>query len=142
MAARGGLDAPLAPETLSAGQRQLFSLARVVLRRRMRARECFGNAGEAEGGVLLLDEVSSSVDRETDEAMQRVVREEFVGYTVVMVSHRLGVVMGFDRVVVMEKGRVVEEGRPAELVSVEGGRFRELWMAGSGNVKGRGLDTA
>ena len=105
----------------------------------MRARECFGE-GEVEGGVLLLDEVSSSVDRETDEAMQRVVREEFVGYTVVMVSHRLGVVMGFDRVVVMEKGRVVEEGRPAELVEVEGGRFRELWMAGSGNVKGRGLD--
>ncbi len=143
VAARGGLDAPLAPETLSAGQRQLFSLARVVLRRRVRARECFGNTGEVEGGVLLLDEVSSSVDRETDEAMQRVVREEFAGYTVVMVSHRLGVVMEFfDRVVVMEEGRVVEEGRPAELVGVEGGRFRELWMAGSGNVKGRGSDTA
>jgi ABC-type multidrug transport system fused ATPase/permease subunit len=80
-----------------------------------------------------LDEYSSSVDKETDEEMQRVIMREFGGYTIVMVSHRLGMVMGFDRVVVMEAGRIVETGRPGELVGTEGSRFRELWMVGNGN---------
>jgi ABC-type multidrug transport system fused ATPase/permease subunit len=84
-----------------------------------------------DGGILLLDEVSSSVDQETDEAMQRVIMDEFAGYTIVMVSHRLGMVMGFDRVVVMEGGRIVESGKPGELVGSEGSRFRELWMVGN-----------
>ncbi|KAK4152002.1 canalicular multispecific organic anion transporter 1 [Chaetomidium leptoderma] len=132
----GGLDAPLSPDTLfSQGQKQLFSLARAILRRRVRALER-GTAGtssssDGDGGILLLDEVSSSVDRETDEAMQRVIMREFAGYTIVMVSHRLGMVMGFDRVVVMDGGRIVESGRPGELVEREGGRFRELWMVGN-----------
>lgn len=132
VAARGGLSAPLSPDTLSQGQKQLFSLARVILRRRIRAKERAVEFGVhvRDGGVLLLDEVSSSVDRETDEAMQRVIMDEFAGYTIVMVSHRLGMVMGFDRVVVMDAGRIVETGRPGDLVEVEGGRFRELWMVG------------
>ncbi|SPQ21485.1 0a5b51b6-253b-4161-aad1-e30c33b8129a [Thermothielavioides terrestris] len=140
---------------LEAGQKQLFSLARAVLRRRVRARErereieraaggaevaaaaaCVGEYSDGgDGGILLLDEVSSSVDKDTDEHMQRVIMREFAGYTIVMVSHRLGMVMGFDRVVVMEASRIVETGRPGELVETEGSRFRELWMVGNG---GRG----
>lgn len=148
IASRGGLEAPLAPDTLSQGQKQLFSLARAILRRRISARQravefgadyCLGgesgDGSARDGGVLLLDEVSSSVDQETDEHMQRVIRDEFAAYTIVMVSHRLGMVMGFDRVVVMDAGRIVESGRPREMVETEGSRFRELWMVGN---KGRG----
>jgi ABC-type multidrug transport system fused ATPase/permease subunit len=138
VASGGGLEAGMSPETFSQGQRQLFSLARAILRRRVRARERAAEAGDkvvADGGVLLLDEVSSSVDLDTDEAMQRIIMQEFAGYTIVMVSHRLGMVMAFDRVVVMEQGRIVETGRPRELAEMEGSRFRELWLVGN---KGRG----
>ncbi|KAK4142448.1 canalicular multispecific organic anion transporter 1 [Dichotomopilus funicola] len=133
-------------EMLSQGQKQLFSLARMVVRRRVRARrraaEFGGNTTTTtnekekgpvptDTGILLLDEVSSSVDQDTDEQMQAVIRAEFRNYTIVMVSHRLGMVMAsFDRVVVMEGGRIVEVGGPRELVEREGGRFRELWMVG------------
>lgn len=79
----------------------------------------------------LLDEVSSSVDQDTDRAMQAIIRAEFEGYTIVMGSHRLEMVMGFDTVVVMEKGEVVEKGPPKELSEKEGGRFRELWLVGN-----------
>ncbi|KAL2020583.1 hypothetical protein VTK56DRAFT_8171 [Thermocarpiscus australiensis] len=144
VAQRGGLGAGLAADALSQGQKQLFSLARAIVRPRVRAREREAEFGggvggggggiQSDGGILLLDEVSSSVDQETDEAMQRVIGEEFAGYTIVMVSHRLGMVMGFDRVVVMEQGRIVETGRPGELVEQEGSKFRELWLVGN---KGR-----
>ncbi|KAK0711601.1 ATPase-like protein [Lasiosphaeris hirsuta] len=140
VAEHGGLGADMAADALSQGQKQLFSLARAVVRRRVRAREAEAEMGEkgavGQGGVLLLDEVSSSVDQETEREMQRVIAGEFEGYTIVMVSHRLDVVMGFDTVVVMDKGRLVETGVPRELVRREGGRFRELWMVGSGDVGG------
>ncbi|KAK1772525.1 P-loop containing nucleoside triphosphate hydrolase protein [Phialemonium atrogriseum] len=149
----------MAAGSLSQGQRQLFSLARAILRRRVRSRVLFGAsssgsesthgeggygggggggggvtpAGKArgEGGILLLDEVSSSVDRDTDRAVQAIIEREFKGYTVVMVSHRLEAVMDFDRVIVMDSGRVVEAGPPRRLVEVEGGRFRDLWLVGN-----------
>ena len=133
---RGGLEQGLSPDTLSQGQRQLFSLARAILRRRIRAREYeaeFGEKGKGrgQGGILLLDEVSSGVDRETEKKMMGIINSEFVGYTVVMVSHRLEMVMGFDRVLVMDQGSIVEDGRPGELAEMEGGRFRELWLVGN-----------
>lgn len=158
VADRGGLDAGLAADSLSQGQKQLFSLARAMLRRRIRGRRVLaasssfsaaamdgaaavrteekgGRGGEdaerpREGGLLLLDEVSSSVDVDTDRAMQRIIMREFEGYTIVMVSHRLDMVMDFDRVFVMDAGSVVEEGPPRRLVETEGSRFRDLWLVG------------
>ena len=132
VSSRGGLNAPMTGDTLSQGQKQLFSLARAILRRRLRAKErqaVFGTGAE-DGGILLLDEVSSSVDKDTDEQMQRIIMDEFRDYTIVMVSHRLGMVMGFDTVVVMEEGRIVETGKPTELVEMEGSRFKDLWTIG------------
>lgn len=137
VAQRDGLDAGMAPDSLSQGQKQLFSLARAILRRRVRARRT-GAGADAEkspirgAGVLLLDEVSSSVDVATDKAMQKIIHAEFAGYTIVMVSHRLDMVMDFDQVVVMDAGRVVETGVPRELVEVEASRFRDLWLVGNG----------
>lgn len=121
---RGGLAAGMSPDTLSQGQKQLFSLARAILRRRIRSREV---AKGQDRGILLLDEVSSSVDMDTDRAMHDCIKSEFEGYTIVMVSHRLEMVMDFDRVVVMDAGAVVETGAPRVLVKTEGSRFKELW---------------
>lgn len=114
----GGLDAEFDETKLSQGQRQLFSLARALLRRR------------ADGGIVLLDEATSSVDAETDALVQRVLREDFDRHTVVAVAHRLETIVDFDRVVILENGCVAEEGCPRELLARAGGsRFRELWDA-------------
>lgn len=129
----GGLAAGMDAVMLSQGQKQLFNLARALLRHRNRSRELrdsYGDAGAAQRGILLLDEFSSGVDHDTDMAMQKIIREEFADYTVVMVSHRLDVVMEFDTVVMMDAGSIVETGRPSTLVETEGSRFRELWMVG------------
>ncbi|CAK7275083.1 hypothetical protein SEPCBS119000_006500 [Sporothrix epigloea] len=127
---RGGLETGLTADTLSQGQKQLFSLARAILRRRVRA------SGGSETGVLLLDEVSSSVDQATDRAMQNVIREEFAKYTVIMVSHRLDVVLATcDTVVVLDQGRLVESGAPATLAETEGSRFRQLWLVGKNSSR-------
>ncbi|KAM0351957.1 hypothetical protein ACHAPU_002473 [Fusarium lateritium] len=121
---KGSLNAGMSADDLSAGQKQLFSLGRAILRRRVRDRL----AGEKQGGLLLLDEVSSSVDKVTDRAMQEIIRDEFASYTIVMVSHRLEMVMDFfDTVVVLDRGTVVESGGPRELVEMAGSRFGELW---------------
>lgn len=131
--AEGGLTAGMDVVMLSQGQKQLFNLARALLRHRNRARDVrngYGETGAVQRGVLLLDEFSSGVDYDTDRAMQKIIREEFVGYTVIMVSHRLDVVMEFDTVVMMDAGRIVETGRPLTLIETEGSKFRDLWMVG------------
>lgn len=130
VAERGGLEAGMSPSTFSQGQRQLFSLARAVLRRRIRSKSLGIGGGGSEGGMLLLDEVSSSVDQETERAMQEIIRVEFQRYTIIAVSHRLDMIIDFDRVVVMEKGDIVEVGNPRALSKDDRTRFGELWRAG------------
>ncbi|CAI7583074.1 unnamed protein product [Penicillium crustosum] len=122
---RGGLDAGMSAGTLSAGQRQLMSLGRALLRRFIRAR----NGSDC--GILLLDEVSSSVDHETERVMQEIIRVEFKDYTIISVSHRLDMIMDFDRVVVMDKGEIVEVGNPVVLAGQTETRFGDLVRAGA-----------
>ncbi|KAI1100526.1 ABC transporter [Jackrogersella minutella] len=107
---RGGLDSEITASSLSRGQQQLFALGRALLRK---------------GKVLLLDEPTSHMDPETDAMIQRIMRDEFGDCTVIMVSHKLDGVMGMDLVVVMDEGRLVEMGNPAELLK-SGGRFAGL----------------
>ncbi|KAM7206938.1 hypothetical protein V8F33_000037 [Rhypophila sp. PSN 637] len=130
---RGGLESGMNPGTLSAGQRQLLSLGRALLRQRQRCTKeqllsnntttnpSFskgnGKGKGGGGGILILDEVSSSVDHETERVMQNIIRQEFANYTVIAVSHRLDMIMDFDRVVVMDKGVIVEVGNPLALVA-------------------------
>ena len=122
----GGLAGPLSADVLSQGQKQLFSLARAILRRKVRSRGAAAS-NRPDGGILLLDELNSGVDHDTDRAMQRLIQEEFEGYTVVAVSHRLETVMHFDTVVVMDKGRLIEIGNPRNLAQQDGSHFKELW---------------
>lgn len=83
------LDLPMKNWTLSQGQMQLFMLARALLSRSSR------------GMVVLLDEATGNIDKETDEWVQHVVREEFRGYTIIMVAHRLETIADADSIVVM-----------------------------------------
>ncbi|KAJ5933154.1 hypothetical protein N7516_007643 [Penicillium verrucosum] len=122
---RGGLDADMSAGTLSAGQRQLMSLGRALLRRFARAR----NGSDC--GILLLDEVSSSVDHKTERVMQEIIRVEFKDYTIIAVSHRLDMIMDFDRVIVMDKGEIVEVGNPVVLAGQVETRFGDLVRAGA-----------
>ncbi|RYP37100.1 hypothetical protein DL766_001674 [Monosporascus sp. MC13-8B] len=126
---RGGLDAGMSAGTLSAGQRQHMSLGRAVLRRRIRGQKSGSNGSSS--GILLLDEVNSSVDHDTERAMQDIIRTEFEGYTVIAISHRLDMIMDFDRVIVMDKGKIVEVGNPVMLSNMAGTRFGSLAKAGS-----------
>lgn len=126
---RGGLEAAMNASSFSSGQRQLLSFGRAILRRSVRERK-FGAAGRL-GGILLLDEVSSSVDQQTERIMQETIRTEFKNYTVIAVSHRLDMIMDFDRVVVMDTGEIVEVGIPAMLAQEAGTRFGDLVRAGN-----------
>ncbi|KAK7752799.1 hypothetical protein SLS62_005141 [Diatrype stigma] len=126
---RGGLEAGMSAGTLSAGQRQLLSLGRAVLRRRIRTRNS-GPDGRS-SGILLLDEVNSSVDHDTERTMQDIIKTEFQGYTVIAVSHRLDMIMDFDRVIVMDTGKIVEVGNPVMLSNIAGTKFASLVKAGS-----------
>ncbi|KAJ2083688.1 Multidrug resistance-associated protein 1 [Coemansia sp. RSA 988] len=94
----------------SDGQQQLFSLCRILLRKRR---------------VIVLDEATADVDLETDQAMQRLIREEFGDSTILTIAHRLDTVMNSDRIIVMDKGKIVEIGPPQELIE-KGGQFAEL----------------
>ncbi|KAI5807531.1 P-loop containing nucleoside triphosphate hydrolase protein [Peziza echinospora] len=107
-----------AGENFSLGQRQLMALARALVR---------------DARIIVADEATSSVDHETDRKIQRTMREGFRGKTVLCIAHRLGTVLGYDRVVVMEDGMVAEVGRPKELWEESGSRWRG--MCDRGGVK-------
>jgi len=98
---RGGLDIDIDTAGLSSGQKQLFSLARAVLGARKHRRS-------AKGGIILLDEPTSSIDGQTDKTIQQIMREEFADYTIVIVTHRLDTIEDADVTVIMDGGRLAE----------------------------------
>ncbi|MFD4789748.1 ABC transporter ATP-binding protein [Streptomyces sp. NPDC058459] len=98
---------------ISAGQRQLVAFARALL---------------ADPAVLILDEATSSLDVPGERAVQRAMTTVLRGRTAVVIAHRLSTVEIADRVLVMEHGRIVEDGRPDRLIAGSG-RFSELHKA-------------
>ncbi|MDN3262105.1 ABC transporter ATP-binding protein [Streptomyces sp. CSDS2] len=98
---------------ISAGQRQLVAFARALL---------------ADPAVLILDEATSSLDVPGERAVQRAMATVLRGRTAVVIAHRLSTVEIADRVLVMEGGRIVEDGTPAELIAGTG-RFADLHRA-------------
>ncbi|PQE21513.1 ABC multidrug transporter protein [Rutstroemia sp. NJR-2017a BVV2] len=120
----GGLEASMNTTPLSQGQQQLFCIARALIRK--------VSLGNKNHGILVLDEVTSNVDSATEETMLRILEEEFKGWTVLAVAHRLSTIRGYDRVLVLDKGSVVEDGAPGELMRKKEGLFKELWENGFG----------
>ncbi len=95
---------------LSGGQRQRLAIARAFLR---------------DAPILLLDEATSALDSESEQAVQEALDRLTHGRTVIAVAHRLSTLRNFDRIVVMDAGHIVEQGKPAELERI-GGAYRDL----------------
>ncbi|CAK0899822.1 unnamed protein product, partial [Prorocentrum cordatum] len=109
------LDQELSPSGgISPGERQLLGVARALLRR---------------SRVVALDEVTSRVDEATDRRVQEALRALPTGTTLLVISHRLATLDGYDAVVVMEDGRVAEVGGPEALRADPGSRFSRLLAA-------------
>jgi ATP-binding cassette subfamily C (CFTR/MRP) protein 1 len=108
---KGSLDAKLHAEFFSHGQRQLFCPARAILRT---------------SRIVALDEVSISVDITTDMLMQRVIREEFSGATIIAIAHRLDTILDFDKVAGLSEGKLVGFDSPQGLLD-QPNAFRELY---------------
>lgn len=103
--------------TLSGGQRQRLAIARAVLR---------------DAPVLLLDEATSALDAESEALVQKALERIMAGRTSLVIAHRLATVLGADRIVVLQKGAVVEEGTHAAL-SASGGLYARLAALQFGN---------
>ncbi len=101
---------------LSGGQRQRIALARVILK----------NAP-----ILLLDEATSALDSEVEAAIQDTLYRMMEGKTVIAIAHRLSTIARMDRIVVMDKGRIVEDGSHDALLR-QGGLYARLWSRQSG----------
>jgi ATP-binding cassette subfamily B protein len=103
---------------LSGGQRQRLSIARAILK---------------DAPLLILDEATSSVDTETERAIQENLRTLTAGRTALIIAHRLSTIRHADRILVLRDGRVVEEGAHDELVA-RGGTYADLWHVQSGEL--------
>ncbi|KAJ6131239.1 hypothetical protein N7523_001699 [Penicillium sp. IBT 18751x] len=109
---KGSLETDIDEIHLSHGQKQLFCLARALLR---------------PGNILILDEATSNIDTKTDEIMQRVIREKFCRHTIISVAHKLDTILDYDRVVVLDAGRIVEIGEPYVLLTEPKSHFSKLY---------------
>lgn len=101
---------------LSGGQRQRVALARAILR---------------DAPILLLDEATSALDSESEILVQEALWRLMEGRTALVVAHRLSTVATMDRLVVLDRGRIVEEGSHRELLAAEGA-YAKLWQHQSG----------
>jgi ATP-binding cassette, subfamily B, multidrug efflux pump len=101
---------------LSGGQRQRIAIARVLLK---------------DAPILILDEATSALDSEVEAAIQEQLYNLMAGKTVIAIAHRLSTIAAMDRLVIMDMGRIVEEGGHGELLQ-RGGLYAELWARQSG----------
>ena len=105
---------------LSGGQRQRIAIARVILK---------------DAPILVLDEATSALDSEVEAAIQDALANLMEGKTVIAIAHRLSTIAALDRLVVLDEGRIVEEGGHAELLR-RGGLYARLWQRQSGGFLG------
>jgi len=97
---------------LSGGQRQRVSIARAFLKN---------------SPILILDEATSSLDSESEHAIQESLEDLMKGRTVIAIAHRLSTLKKMDRIVVLENGRIVEDGNPEKLLENKDGLFKKMW---------------
>ncbi|MCB2098863.1 MAG: ATP-binding cassette domain-containing protein, partial [Parvularculaceae bacterium] len=119
---RRGLDAHVGERgvKLSGGQRQRIAIARVFLK---------------DAPILVLDEATSALDSEIEAAIQENLFRLMEGKTVIAIAHRLSTIAQLDRLVVVDKGRIVEEGTHKALIA-RGGLYADLWARQSGGFLG------
>jgi ABC-type multidrug transport system fused ATPase/permease subunit len=120
-----GYDTPVGENgvTLSGGQRQRLSIARALVR----------NAP-----ILLLDEATSSLDTESEQAVQKALDEAMSGRTVVVIAHRLSTIVRADKIIVMQDGKVAEEGTHDTLASRDNGLYARLHnLQGPAGITGK-----
>ena len=119
---RTGLDAHVGDRgvKLSGGQRQRIAIARVMLK---------------DAPILLLDEATSALDSEAEVAIQDSLDRLMGNKTVIAIAHRLSTIAAMDRLVVMDKGRIVESGTHQQLLE-QGGVYARLWQRQSGGFLG------
>jgi ATP-binding cassette subfamily B multidrug efflux pump len=111
---------------LSGGQRQRIALARVILK---------------DAPILVLDEATSALDSEVEAAIQDTLYGVMEGKTVIAIAHRLSTIARMDRILVLDAGRIVEEGRHADLLA-KGGLYARFWERQSGGFIGADAPTA
>lgn len=97
---------------LSGGQRQRIAIARAILK---------------DAPILVLDEATSALDSESEKAIQKALQKLMKGRTTVVVAHRLSTIASLDRIVVLEKGKIIEEGTHAKLLE-KNGTYAKLWQ--------------
>ncbi|WP_400084551.1 ABC transporter ATP-binding protein [Yoonia sp. R78084] len=107
---------------LSGGQRQRISLARVILK---------------DAPILLLDEATSALDSEVEAAIQQTLYGMMEGKTVIAIAHRLSTIARMDRIIVMDQGRIIEDGTHDALLA-ENGQYARFWARQSGGFLGQG----
>ena len=100
-----------ARQVFSVGETQLICLARAVLRA---------------SSILILDEATANVDLETDEFIQRFVKQEYKDGTVLTIAHRLNTIADYDKIIVMDKGRAVQYGDPYDLLADDFAAYTKL----------------
>lgn len=100
-------------DRISQGQRQLVSLARAVLR---------------DPAIFIMDEATSSVDAETERTIQSAIEEVLRGRVSFVIAHRLSTVRRADRILFVDRGRILEDGPHERLMAIEGGRYRHLYL--------------
>jgi len=102
----------------SQGEKQLICVARALLRNNK---------------IVLCDEATASIDVQTDKLIQQTIRESFSEMTVITVAHRINTILDSDKILVLDKGRIIEYDTPNNLMNIPGGLFSELVKADSSN---------